>query len=384
MPQFFRSIRFKLSIQYSAVVFGLGGAILGVIYLLVRHMLREQTMTHLVVAGQPVYVGSTLVGTVPDLAEHEMRTLESLFNEHVLEELAQFIAFSLIALFLLSIVVGWVMSGRFLRPIAEITDVASDIQASDLSRRIQLEGPDDEMTRLAATFDRMLDRLEAAFSSQRRFLADTSHDLRTPITVIRSNVEVVAADDEATVEDWREVGGIVTRNAEKMSEMIAGLLSAARLQMGNIEAVTFDLQPLILGKVVEYGPIANEAGVEVATQASPCVVSGVEVALDRALSNLLDNALGVSGPGDAVTVGCGLEAGFAWFGVRDQGPGLPPDHEVQTGLGLAIVEQIADAHGGRLAHYSNGGAHGGIAMVVWLPLDTSNKDHPAHSPFTGS
>ncbi len=378
---FFKSIRFRLSVQYSAVVFGLGGALLGLVYIAIRRMLRQQTMIQYIVAGEPVYVEGVLIGHVPTLQEHELRTLESLFNEHVLNELARFTVFSLVVLFLLSLVVGWVMSGRLLRPIEDITDVAREIQASDLNRRINLEGPDDEMTRLAATFDRMLERLDQAFSSQRRFLADTSHDLRTPLAVIRSNVDVVASDESATVDDWREVGSIVNRNAKKMSEMIDGLLAAARLQTGKAQAVTFDLATIVEAKVAEYEKVAEAAGVRVEAVVTPAIVDGVVVSLDRAMSNLLDNALGVSRTGDTIRVGCGVREGWAWLAIEDQGPGLPDEPEDgRVGLGLSIVEQIAESHGGRLVSSPGNGGRGTI-MTVWLPTVTAEGSHPDGSPF---
>ncbi len=169
---------------------------------------------------------------LPHYEEIEVRAIESIYNEIVLDEVARFTLIAIGLLFLLSLIVGWIMSGRVLKPVGEITAVAREIQASDLSRRIALEGPDDELKRLADTFDEMLRRLDIAFASQRQFLADTSHDLRTPLTVIRSNVELVAADSDADVEDWRRAGAVIQRNAEKMSEMIQGLLATARLQTG--------------------------------------------------------------------------------------------------------------------------------------------------------
>ncbi len=383
MPNF-QSIRFRLSVQYSAVVFGIGGALLALVFFAIRRMLRNQTMTQYVITGEPVFVEGVLIGRVPTLQEHELRTLEALFNEHVLAQLARFTVFSLIALFMLSLGVGWVMSGRFLKPVEEITDVASDIQASDLSRRINLDGPDDDMTRLAATFDRMLERLDQAFSSQRRFLADTSHDLRTPLAVIRSNVEVVASEEDATVEDWREVGDIVTRNAKKMSEMIHGLLAAARLQTGKAQAVTFDLSSIVDTKVAEYQKMAASKNVEIEAHHTSAILEGNEVALDRALSNLLDNALGVSKPGDTIRIGCGIDGGWAWLAVEDEGPGLPDEPDGgRVGLGLSIVEQIADGHGGSLD--SQPGPDGvGTTMVVWLPTSDAGASHPDDSPFTGT
>lgn len=376
-----RSIRFRLSVQYSAIVFGLGGALLGLVYLAVRRMLRQQTMTQIVVRGEPVYVNGVPVTVIPRLEEWEWRTVESLFNEMVLNELARYTLYSLILLFMLSLVVGWVMSGRVLRPVQEITNVAREIQASDLSRRIGLTGPDDELSRLAATFDEMLERLDRAFASQRRFLADTSHDLRTPLAVILSNVDVVAGDDKATIRDWKEVGRIVRRNAEKMSVMIDGLLATARLQVGKARAVTVDLAAVVAAKADEFRSLAESRGIRVATHLAPAVVQGVEVALDRALSNLADNALGVSSPGDTLRLGAGVSGGWAWMAVEDQGPGLPEDFgEAKMGLGLSIVTQIARAHGGALAHYG-GGEGRGTVMVVWIPIGPGAEGHPERSPL---
>ena len=263
----------------------------------------------------------------------------------MLNQLARYILLSLVVLFLLSLIVGWVMSGRVLKPVQEITEVASDIQATDLSRRIGLRGPDDELTRLAATFDGMLERLDLAFSSQRRFLADTSHDLRTPLAVIRANVEVVADDEDATIEDWKEVGGVIRRNVEKMSEMIEGLLATARLQTGKAQAVTLDLAQLVS---CQRRPSSRTLRARWASPSrrsvSPAVIEGVEIPLDRAFSNLLDNALGVSKPGDVIRLGAGLASDWAWMAVEDQGPGLPDSPEGGR-VGLGSVHRDPDRRG---------------------------------------
>jgi signal transduction histidine kinase len=375
------SIRFRLSVQYSAVVFGLGAALLGLVYLAIRRYLRAQTMTQFVWTGRPVYQDGVEIGVIPSLEGREVRLIESVYNEIVLNEVAKFTILALIALFLLSLVVGWVMSGRVLRPVEEITNVAREIQASDLSRRIALNGPDDEITRLASTFDGMLERLDRAFSSQRRFLADTSHDLRTPLAVIRSNVEVVADDGGATVADWQEVGGIVRRNVEKMSEMIDGLLATARLQSGKAQAVAVDLAEIVAAKAAEFGKPLGEQGIVLETSTTTALVEGVPVSLDRALTNLLDNAIGVSGPGSSIHIGAGKFDDWAWMAVADEGPGLPEEPDGgRIGLGLSIVEQIAAGHEGALVSSSRPG--GGTTMVIWLPTDGVGSPHPNFVPFT--
>jgi signal transduction histidine kinase len=339
-------------------------------------------MTH-IQTGQRIVLGDGQLVVMPEFREIEVRAIESIYNEVVLNEVARFTLIALVALFLLSLVVGWVMSGRVLKPVKEITSVARDIQASDLSRRIALEGPDDELTRLADTFDGMLDRLDNAFTSQRQFLADTSHDLRTPLAVIQANVELVADDPSSSIEEWQEAGGIVRRNTDKMSKMIDGLLAAARMQIGKAQSVSLDLAEMVRGKAAEFTPLLAERAITVELFVASAVVQGVEVPLDRALSNLLDNAQREAPQGSVVTLGSGAVKGWAWMGVQDQGPGLPAEPEDRIGLGLSIVTQIAEAHGGALDSYA--GSDGlGTTMVVWVPTEDSSESYPKLNPFTNS
>lgn len=381
MPSW-QSIRFRLSVQYSALVFGLGGALLGLVYLAVQRGLRSDTMMAHLWEGRRVILESGQVVILPSYREVEVRAIESIYNEIVLDQVARFTLLAVGLLFLLSIVVGWVMSGRVLKPVGEITTVAHEIQASDLSRRIDLQGPEDELKRLADTFDEMLERLDTAFSSQRQFLADTSHDLRTPLTVIRSNVELVTDDPDATLDEWRQAGDVIRRNSEKMSKMIQDLLAAARLQTGKAESVELDLSRLVAAKVDDFGPVAAEGGVTVVGLGSAVNVRGVDIALDRALSNLVENAVKAAPPGSEVRVGSGVVDGWAWIGVADSGAGMGDRSVDRIGLGLAIVTQIADGHGGKLADYSGGGGMG-TAMVIWLPTESAGDEAPpAASPFT--
>jgi signal transduction histidine kinase len=372
--RFTGSIRFRLSALYSAIVFGLGGLILGLVYLGLRWQLTQRMETVLLVTGEKVRLGRFDVIVDPVIEEHQVRTLDSLFDQFVLDRLARFSLVGLGMLFLLSLGVGWLMAGRALSPVDRITRVAQEIEASDLSRRINLGGPDDELTRLAGTFDAMLDRLEAAFAAQRRFLADTSHDLRNPLAVIRSNVEVTLADAESSLEDWRSTGEIVARNASRMGTMIDGLLATARMQAGSAAMVDVDLAPLVDQAVEDAVPLARRHQTKVEADPHTVMVRGEPVSLSRALTNLLDNA--IKATSERVRVSSGLLGGWAYLTVQDLGGGFDPEMSY-PGLGLSIVRQVAQLHQGHLAIHTSAG---GTTAVIWLPVGAEG-DPPSEPPL---
>jgi signal transduction histidine kinase len=199
--------------------------------------------------------------------------------------------------------------------------------------------------------------------------------------VIRSNVELVADDPDTGIEDWRRAGAVIRRNAERMSEMIAGLLATARLQTHQARSVSVDLGGLVQAKVADFSPIAAKNELDLKGRVDPVTVSGVEVALDRALSNLIENAVKVAPAGSVVEVGSGSVGDWAWVGVRDGGPGLSPASSDRVGLGLSIVTQIAKSHGGSLAAFPGSGSTG-TTMVMWIPLRDNGSVPPSVSPFT--
>ena len=377
--KFLRSIRFRLSALYSAVVFGLGGLILALLYVAVRWQLTRQTETRLVIRGQQVQLGQFQLIVDPRLEEAQVRTLESMFNQFVLDQLARYTLMAIGLLFLISLVVGWVIAGRALAPVDRISQVAREIEASDLSRRIALPGPDDELTRLASTFDGMLDRLEGAFKSQRRFLADTSHDLRNPLSVIRSNVEVALEDPTPTIDEWIATGEIVLRNAERMGTMIDGLLAAARFQNGQAVMVSIDLAGLTKEVAGDLTASAATTDVALAVVSEPALVHGEPTSLMRALGNLVDNALRVAPAGSDLRVASGQVDGWAYLAVADQGPGFDRSR-TRSGLGLSIVEQVAQLHGGSFAVFSGQDRGSGTTTVIWLPTDTTSGPPPGENP----
>ncbi|MCQ3802886.1 MAG: HAMP domain-containing sensor histidine kinase [bacterium] len=366
----FSSIRFRLSVLSSLVVFVLGSAAVISIFFVIRHGLRTDRVMGLVLTPGETVVRGGVRYIIPQLEMRQFQTVETVLRERILEDITGLILWGLVWLFVVSLVMGWFLAGRSLRPIGQIAAVAENIQAQDLTRRINLSGPDDELTRLAGTFDAMLDRLSGSFRVQQQFLASTSHDLRNPLAVIRSNLEVSLADSNATVEDWRETGEVVTRAAGKMSEMIDRLLEAARLEVGFSRFSELDIADLVASTAQAERALAEERDLQVQVRTQPALVSGDALALARILENLLDNAIAASPAGTLIEMECGESQGWAWMTVADRGPGIDPillsgDSHGGGGLGLAIARHLAESHGGKLAAFPRDG--GGTAMVVWIP-----------------
>lgn len=370
LPSVLHSIRFRLSVLSSVVVFALGAAAVTTIFFVIRHGLRHERVMGLVLRPGETVIRGGVRFIIPQLEMRQFQTVETVLRERILEDITGPILWGLFWMFLLSLLMGWFLAGRTLRPINRIREVAENIQAQDLTRRINLSGPDDELTRLAGTFDAMLDRLSGSFRLQQQFLASTSHDLRNPLAVIRSNLEVSLADPDSTVDDWRETGVVVSRAARRMSEMIDRLLEAARLEVGFAKISEVDLADLLVSTAQATEPLAEERDMRVVVDTRPTPVSGDGLALVRILENLLDNAIAASPPGSLLELACGERDGWAWMTVADQGPGIDPallsgDAPAGGGLGLAIARHLAELHGGSLASLDR--QEGGTVMVVWIP-----------------
>jgi signal transduction histidine kinase len=349
------------------LVFSVAGLALAGIYYVTLRAVQSLTVT-----------GSRLQAVAIDgevglrLTQVEMRTIESLFKEYVLNQLAVWTVGILLALFALSLIVGWIVASRSLRPIDEITSVARDIQATDLDRRIGLDGPDDELTRLANTFDAMLDRLSGSFRSQQRFLAHTSHDLRTPLAVIRSNLEVISNDPDATVEDWRQTGAVVERAADRISVMVDDLLAVARQELTGATLRPIDPVELVTELVSDLSPAARSDGIAIEADLpdEPVRVMADPDMLRRAIGNLVDNAVRESSEGGTVSVALRRDGDWTYLGVFDRGPGIDVDLALNGdhgdgGMGLGIVRQIVAMHAGRFSAELRPG--GGSVLSIALP-----------------
>jgi signal transduction histidine kinase len=378
LPPITKSLRFRLSWITSAVVFGIGGLALGVVYLAVLDTVRGLTMTRRVVTGGETVEldGTTLL--FPQIEEQQIRTLESLVREFILNQVAAVTVIVVAVLFVLSLVVGWFVAGRALRPLTKITQVAQEIEATDLTRRIALDGPPDELTRMAGTFDAMLDRLDRSFRAQRELLAQTSHDLRTPLAVIRSNVEVVLDDPEATIDDWRQTGSLVSRASDQMGRMIEELLAVARLEVGEVVMVGLDLADIAAAVGEDWSARLEASGVLLESDARTGLIEGDRAILDRAVGNLVENALRMSPRSTTIQIGTGSVDDWAFFAVADRGPGIDPgvvDGSADgRGLGLPIVREVARLHHGVVS--SGTRSEGGALVVLWIPLRGMRASEP--------
>jgi signal transduction histidine kinase len=375
MPNWMGSIRFRLTAVYSVVVFGLASIMVGAIYVGLRYSLQNQNISAMVIQFPG---GQTFIQA------DQAQVVQALVNQRALNALRLYSFAALLALFFMSLAVGWLVSGRMLRPIGEITATVRQIQASDLSRRIDLGGPEDELRRLADTFDNMLGRLDDAFEGQRQFIHEASHELRNPLAVIRTNLEVTLADPDASAEELRRTAEIVERSTERMARLVDDLLVYARKGTLSLERDPVDVAGLVADATEEFLAPAEAAGIHLGGEAPAGLwVIGDRLALRQAVANLLANAVRLSPADTTVRVRAGREGPWVWIAVEDEGPGIDPaDHDRvfqrfwrgdaglgrgqgRSGLGLTIVRQIAEAHGGEVKLVSTPGH--GAAFALWLP-----------------
>jgi two-component system, OmpR family, sensor histidine kinase MprB len=253
-------------------------------------------------------------------------------------------------------VLGLAIARAALTPVTRLTETAERVSVTgDLSERIEVEG-DDEISRLATSFNTMLAALEESTRAQRQLVADASHELRTPLTSLRTNIEVLAANRELPAGERSRLLSDVVEQLGEMTTLISELIELAHAEQQAVEPEDLRLD-LLTAAAIERAR-RNQPGVAFSAELEKSVVRGVPATLERAIGNLLDNAAKWSPPGAEVEV----EARDGYVAVRDHGPGIA-DEDLPyvfdrfyrarsargmpgSGLGLAIVRQVAEAHGG--------------------------------------
>jgi signal transduction histidine kinase len=347
----FGTIRTRLALLYAGLCFGFTTVVLAVPLLAVKSVRR---------------VGSHAapIVTHPDITFYHQIPLTI-----VLPVMA-----------VLSLAFGWVIAGRLLLPVRTITATAREISVSDLSRRLRLTGRD-EFGRLGETLDDLFARLEAAFASQRHFVANASHELRTPLAAERTVLQVALANPDASAATLRSACEKVLRLGEQQERLIDALLTLASSERGIECTEPFDLAALA-------GPViaARDRGdVRMDVRLTPAPAAGDARLAESLVANLVDNALRYNEPGGWVSAETGVVGGRSFLRVRNSGPVIPPA-SVQSllepfrrlgdsprvrqggsqghghGLGLAIVAAIARAHDAELTVRAR--AEGGLDIEV--------------------
>jgi heavy metal sensor kinase len=383
LPEWMRSTRFRYTLLYSAVLFGLAALVVGAIYLILWFSLNGPTTP---VINSRIYDRYNGQSFSIDIVT--ARAFEQLVHRQTLQKLRTFSFDAIIVLFFASLVVGWVIAGRVLAPIGRITGVAREIQATDLSRRIRLQGPDDELKQLADTFDAMLARLDAAFSAQQQFLADASHELRNPLAIIRTNADIALSDPGSHADELRQAVVVVKRASDRMARLVDDLLALARREAPVLASERVDLSRAVTEASEEFLTPAEARGIVLDRAIAPgIVVMGDQDALKRAVANLIENAVRLAPSDSRIRLAVGSERGMAWIAVSDEGPGIATEDQPKvfdrfwradkarsradggTGLGLSIVRQIAQTHGGDVQLQSRLGV--GSTFTIWLPTASS-------------
>jgi signal transduction histidine kinase len=275
---------------------------------------------------------------------------------------------------------AWWWAGRAVRPIERITEVADEIQATSLDRRIHLEDAPREVQALADSFDRMLDRLAAASDVQRRLVEDTSHQLRTPLAVLATGTDVALADPDADAGDLREALEATKRTVDQLRSTVDDLLAGARARQHDAARTGNDLVALVEAARATYAGAAAADGVGIRVTSPDQLMAAIDGApVGRAIASLIENAIRHAPPGTAVEVEVGVAGARAFVAVTDHGPGIGAEDRERVfdrywsgdaaadglGIGLAIVRQVGEAHEG-VDLTSPVDAAGGTRITLWF------------------
>jgi signal transduction histidine kinase len=406
------TIRVRLTLLYTGL-FATGGAILVVItYVLVASIPTAMTSLSTRLPGGQVETSSFLV---PDRQEFEPICIQALSTkaadpnlrdkcvtayqiwgaqsqrDATLSHLLQYSLATLAVVIGLAAVAGWIVAGRVLRPLHKIAAAAREASAHNLSARVALTGPRDELRELADTFDEMLGRIQTTFDSQERFIANASHELRTPLMVMHTTVDVVLAKQAPTHGELRDMAQDIRVEVNRAEELVEALLTLARDDRGLTVSEEIDLATVAEDVLDSTDPLDRRPHASL----EPAITTGDPILLERLIANLVDNALRHNVPGGDVWVTTSTVDGQPTLIVANTGPIIPPEaiddlfkpfHRLTDrttddgfGLGLPIVASIASMHHGTVTIRPR--PDGGLQVLLTMPSPTHPNDH-ANSPPT--
>jgi len=385
MPPFVRTVRFKLTIWYSSLLLVFGVAFVVALNLAARLDRTDPNSAFFGLRNAPIEAGD--LGPGQALRVRRLYTLQDAEDEIYDRNLDNLRTWSLVAVVGLAVtsgVGGYVLSGMMLRPVRDITQVASEISATNLSRRINHQGPDDELRALANTFDSMIARIEDSFEQQRQFVQNASHELRTPLAAIRTNIEVTEMDPEVSTEDYRSLLETVKTQTARLTRLSEDLLILTTAGEGAPELDAVSLGLVVREVLVQLAPIAAARGTVITVEGDETIEAQASGdGLYRSLMNLVENAIKYAGDGARVRVMMRRVANDVELSVQDNGAGISPDElphlfdrfyridkgrsrrEGGTGLGLAIVKELVTGMAGTVSVESRPGS--GSAFTIRLP-----------------
>jgi len=386
-----RTIRMRLTILYAGLFLASGTVLVGITSALAAvnfPLLTEYNIGS--GGGSASGPGGSLPGFIQEvMANHYAQEAQA--RAAAQHELIIQAAIALAVMSVISIGLGWLVAGRFLRPLRTITTTVRRVSASSLGQRLALPGPADELKELGDTFDALLSRLEQSFEAQRRFVTNASHELRTPITRQRALVEVALGDPSPTVDSLQAACARVLTAGIEQERLIEALLTLARSQRGLDKREPVDLAA-IAGQVARARePEAHRRGLTMSTEFHCAPLDGDERLAERLVANLVDNAVLHNVPDGSVRVSTGTDQQCATLSVANTGPVIPPadigalfepfrrlgaDRTADRnglGLGLSIVDAIATAHGATLRPHALPG--GGLEIRVRFPPAKSESQN---------
>lgn len=281
---------------------------------------------------------------------------------------------------------GWWLAGRATRPLANIISATARLHPDKLDERLAVRGTGDELDRLSETINHSLDRIHEYLVRQREFVANSAHELRSPLTAVRTALEV-ALDRDRPAEEYRELLGELAERCQGLSDLINRLLLLAEGDVGRVHsgAAVCDLAAVAARSVEMFQVIAEQRSIRLESELQPAPVRGEATRLAQLTNNLVDNALKFTPAGGTIRVRTSATADAVWLTVEDTGPGIPRedlprvfdrfftgdrsrrrgDRVGGTGLGLSICRAVAEGYGGKIELFNN--RDGGATAAVKLP-----------------
>jgi signal transduction histidine kinase len=374
------TIRLRLTALYGTVFLITGAALLTLGYVFVRTNLRTHHSLRSELERLGIEPTKGEYGFPPGSWQGKLiHTVQAQILGGALHRLLLEYIGALLLMTAASVVIGWLLAGRALAPLREITATARRVSGENLGERIALKGPEDELMELADTFDGMLARLDGAFASQRHFVASASHELRTPLAIMRTEIDVALADPDAGAQDLRQMGEAVRDTVDRCERLIASLLLLARSEAAAGHEEPVDVAALAGDCITDLWARAQEVHVKIQDDLQPAWTNGDPGLLERLIANLVDNGIHHNEDRGYLRVSTRTYDEHVELVVANGGPRIDPERVSELmepfrrldrsvrgfGLGLSIVQSIARAHHGTATLTAP--ESGGLEVRIELP-----------------